>query len=57
MAGYADGTPVDTIGDACIVDNKIDATNGRIGAARMAAEYLQIYRRTLDSRSVPAMLL
>ena len=57
MADYADGTLVDTIADASNVDNKIDATNGRIGAARMAAEYLQIYRRTLNSRSVPAMLL
>ncbi len=57
MADYADGTPVDTIGDACNVDNKIDATNGRLGAARMAAEYLQIYRRTLNSRDVPRILI
>ena len=57
MVDYADGSPVDTIADACKVDNKIDATNGRIGTARMAAEYLRIYRRTLNSRDVPAMLL
>ncbi len=57
MADYADGTPVDTISDACNVDNETDATNGRICAKRMAAEYLRIYRRTLSSRSVPAMLL
>lgn len=57
MADYADGTPVDTIGDACNVDNKIDATNGRLGAARMAAEYLQIYRRALNSRDVPRILI
>ena len=36
MVDYADGSPVDTIADACKVDNKIDATNGRIGTARMA---------------------
>jgi len=57
MADYADSTPVDTIGDAFNVDNKIDAANGRIGAARMAAEYLRIYRRTLNSHDVPTMLL
>ena len=57
MADYADDTPVDTIGDACNADNAIDATNGRISVERMAAEYLRVYRRTLDSRSVPAMLL
>ena len=57
MADYADGTPVDTIGDARNVDNEVDATNSRICAARMAAEYLRIYRRILDSRSVPAILL
>ena len=57
MANYAGDTPVDTIGDACNADDEIDATNGRISAERMAAEYLRVYRRVLDSDSVPAILL
>ena len=57
MLEYVSDVPVDTIGDACNDDDVIDANNGRISAARMAAEYLRVYRRILDSGSVPAMLL
>ena len=57
MVGYVAETPVDTISDARNVDDVIDAENGRISAERMAAEYLRVYRRTLDSRSMPAMLI
>jgi hypothetical protein len=57
MADYAGNTSVNTIGDACNAGNEVDATNGRISAERMAAEYLRVYRRILDSRGVPAMLL
>ena len=57
MLDYLAETPVDTISDARNVDDVIDAENGRISAERMAAEYLRIYRRTLDSRSMPAMLI
>lgn len=57
MLDYVAETPVDTISDARNVDDVIDAENGRISAERMAAEYLRIYRRTLDSRSMPAMLI
>ena len=55
MSVYADDTPVDTIRDACAADN--DAPDSRFGAKIMAAEYLRIYRRTLDQRNVPAILL
>lgn len=48
---------VDTIGDARNIDDVIDAENGRISAAKMAAEYMRVYRRTLDDRNVPALLL
>ena len=57
IADYADGTPADSVGDACNVDNEIDAANGRISAKRMAVEHLRIYRRILNSRGVPAMLV
>ena len=57
MSDYADNRPIDTIGDACNADNVVDSAEGRMSAARMAAEYLRVYRRTLDSRSVPAILL
>lgn len=57
MPDYTSGQPVDTIADACNSDNEIDAENGRICAAKMAAEYMRIYRRTLDSRSIPTMLI
>ena len=57
MSEYADNQPVDTIGDACDADNAIDASNGRMSAERMAAEYLRVYHRTLDSRGVPTILL
>lgn len=51
------GKIVDTIGDAQNIDDEIDAENGRISAERMAAEYLRVYRRTLDNRCVPGLLL
>ena len=57
MLDYVAETSVHTISDARNVDDVIDAENGRISAERMAAEYLRIYRRTLDSRSMPAMLI
>lgn len=57
MQAYVSETPVDTIGDARNVDDVIDAENGRISAERMAAEYLRVYHRTLDSRGMPAMLI
>ena len=57
MLDYVPETPVDTISDARNVDDVIDAENGRISAERMAAEYLRIYRRMLDTRSMPAMLI
>ncbi len=57
MSEYVDNKPVDTIGNACNADNVIDSTDGHLSAARMAAEYLRVYRRTLDDRSVPVILL
>lgn len=57
MPDYVSAHPVDTIGDARNVDDEIDAKNGRSSAAKMAAEYMRVYRRTLDSRSIPAMLI
>ena len=57
MHDYVSDKPLDTIGDACNVDDAIDAENGRIRAAKMAAEYMRVYRRTLNSRSIPALLL
>lgn len=57
MPGYLSEKPLDTIGDARNVDDEIDAKNGRISAAKLAAEYMRVYRRTLDSRSIPAMLI
>jgi hypothetical protein len=57
MTDYAGDTPLDTIGDACNAGNEIDAANGRISAERMAAEYLRVYRRILDRRSVPDIFL
>ncbi len=57
MLDYVTDVPVDTIGDARNVDDEIDAENGRISAERMAAEFLRVYRRTLDSRAVPGILL
>lgn len=57
MLDYVSDIPVDTIGDARNVDDEIDAENGRISAERMAAEFMRVYRRTLDSRSVPELLL
>ena len=57
MQAYVAETPVDTIGDAHNMDDVIDAENGRVSAERMAAEYLRIYRRTFESRSMPAMLI
>jgi hypothetical protein len=57
MLDYASDRPVDTIGDARNTDDEIDAKNGRISAAKLAAEYMRVYRRTIDSRSVPALLL
>lgn len=57
MLDYLSDKPVDTISDACNTDNVIDAENGRVSAAKMAAEYMRVYHRTLDSRSVPALLL
>ncbi len=57
MLEYVSGIPVDTIGDARNIDDEIDAQNGRISAERMAAKFLRVYRRTLDSRAVPGILL
>jgi hypothetical protein len=57
MLDYLSETPVDTIADARNTDDEIDADNGRICAAKMAAENLRVYRRILDNRGVPAMLL
>ena len=57
MLDYVSDIPVDTIGDARNIDDEIDAQNGRISAERMAAEFLRVYRRTLDSRAVPGILL
>lgn len=57
MREYVSDKPVDTIGDACNADNVIDAENGRISAEGVAAEYLRVYRRILDSRGMPAMQL
>lgn len=57
MHGCVAETPIDTISDARNVDDEIDAENGRISAEQMAAEYLRVYRRTLDSRGMPAMLI
>ena len=57
MLDYVPETPVDTISDARNADDVIDAENGRISAERMAVEFLRIYRRTLDCRSMPAMLI
>ncbi|MCH8334581.1 MAG: glycosyltransferase [Proteobacteria bacterium] len=57
MLDYVSDKPVDTIGDACNADNAIDPENGRISAKGMAAEYLRVYRRTLDSRCMPARQL
>jgi hypothetical protein len=57
MLDYVSDKPVDTIRDARNIDDEIDAKNGRISAAKMAADYMRVYRRTLDSRSVPAILI
>ncbi len=57
MLEYISNKAVDTIVDARNADDEIDAENGRISAERMAAEYLRVYHRTLDTRSVPALLL
>ncbi len=57
MSDYAGDTPVATISDACNADNENDAANGRMSAERMAAQYLRVYRRIVDSRSVPTVLL
>ena len=57
MLDYVSDRPVDTISDARNEEDAIDAENGRISAAKMAAEYLRVYRRILDSRSVPAILI
>lgn len=51
------GKLVDIIGDARNPGDVIDAENGRITAARMAADYLRVYRRALDDRGVPAILI
>lgn len=48
---------VDIIGDARNPGDIVDAENGRISAARMAADYLHVYRRALDHRGVPAILI
>lgn len=45
-----------TIDDAGSADDAIDAENGRLGAERMAAEYLRAYRGVLDRRGVPGVL-
>ena len=57
MLDYVGDIPVNTIGDACNDDDVIDIENGRISAEKLAAEYLRVYRRTLDDHSVPAMLI
>ena len=57
MPDHASEQPVDMIADACNADNEVDADNGRISVAKMAAEYMLVYRRTLDGRSIPAMLI
>lgn len=57
MLDYVSDRPVDTISDARNVDDEIDSKNGRISAAKMAAEFMRVYHRTLDSRSIPAMLI
>lgn len=57
MREYVSDVPVDTISDARNVDDEIDAENGRISAEKMAAEFLRVYRRSLDSRAVPGILL
>lgn len=51
------GKVVDIIRDACSPGEIVDAENGRIGAARMAVDYLRVYRRSVDHRGVPAMLI
>lgn len=58
---YVDGIPIDTVDDApvstpgAMIDP--DIRKDRLCAERMAANYLKIYRRAIDSRGVPAFLL
>ncbi len=61
LRNYFNDIPVDTVSDVPVGDaeknGSRDKKSDRLGAERMAAEYLRVYRRAMDNRGVPAMLL
>lgn len=59
--GYVSDIPVDTVADVLVdaVDTVVDKNRegDRLSAERMAADYLGVYRRAIDTYEIPAMLL
>lgn len=59
--GYVSDIPVDTVNDVKVGtvehDAEFDQERDRLSAERMAADYLGIYRRAIDTYVIPAMLL
>ena len=61
LGNYVRDIPIDTIHDVPVSNaeknGQRDISRDRLSAGRMAADYLRVYRRAMDHRSVPAMLL
>lgn len=58
---YVSDIPIDTVNDVRVAavghDAAFDQESDRLSAERMAAGYLGIYRRAIDTYVIPAMLL